>query len=441
MTASRQPVHTVFGGAHLFRAGVVERFRAVALESLAAYAPDPASLAAALGFGPGVPAATVYTRVREKLLREPVEDYRIDFEDGYGVRATAEEDAHAVAAAREVAAGIAADTLPWRVGIRVKSLDGAERERSTRTLRLFLSTLMAGAGRLPANFIVNLPKVTSVAQVAEFVDILAAFEREFGLAEGALRFEVMIETPQIVLAADGRSPLPLLAGAGGERLTGAIFGAYDFTASLGITAAHQSLRHPACDFARNMMLLGLAGTKLQLSDGATAMLPVPVHEPPAVGTLTARQADENRRGVHDAWRVHARNIRHAMATGFYQGWDLHPAQLVSRYAATFAFFIVGLDAAAARLKNFVAKSAQATRVGAAFDDAATGRGLVNYFRRAVSFGSDHGDEVAADRVGMRASSRRCARVRDKPEVERGRGRGADLRGGSTGELASSLARS
>jgi citrate lyase beta subunit len=399
VTASRHPVHTVFGGAHLFRAGVVDRFRALALEALDAYAPDGASLGAALGLGPGVPAAAVHSRVRAKLQLEPIEDYRIDFEDGYGVRADAEEDGHAVSAAREVASGMAAGSLPWRVGIRVKSLAVSERERSTRTLRLFLSTLMAAAGRLPANFVVNLPKVTSLTQVTEFADLLAALEREFGLGDGALRFEVMIETPQIVLDADGRSPLALLARTGGDRLTGAIFGAYDFTASLGITAAHQSLRHPACEFARNMMLVALSGTQLQLSDGATAVLPLPVHAITVEGTLAATQADENRRGVHAAWRVHAKNIRHAMATGFYQGWDLHPAQLVSRYAATFAFFIEGLDAAAARLKNFMAKSAQATRVGAAFDDAATGRGLVNYFVRAVSSGAIT-EQEATDRIGM-----------------------------------------
>jgi hypothetical protein len=111
--------------------------------------------------------------------------------------------------------------------------------------------------------------------------------------------------------------------------------------------------------------------------------------------LTAAQIEENGRVVRDAWKVHYESIRHAMANGFYQGWDLHPAQLVSRYAATFAFFIEGLDAAGARLKNFVAKSAQATRVGAAFDDAATGRGLVNFFRRAVNCGAITHDEVAA----------------------------------------------
>ena len=241
----------------------------------------------------------------------------------------------------------------------------------------------------------NLPKITSVEQVAEFAQILAACEREIGLADCALRFEAMVETPQIVMGADGRAPLPMLAAAADGRLSGAIFGAYDFTAALGITAAQQALMHPACDFARNMMLVGFAGSQVQLSDGATAVLPIGSHEATGRVALTPAQKDENRRTVHDAWRVHGENIRHAMRCGFYQGWDLHPAQLVSRYAATFAFFIEGLDAAGVRLKNFVGKSAQATRVGSAFDDAATGRGLVNYFRRALSCGAITNDEVTS----------------------------------------------
>jgi hypothetical protein len=203
-----------------------------------------------------------------------------------------------------------------------------------------------------------------------------------------------------VLGTDGRSPLPRLIAAGGARLSGAIFGAYDFTAALGITAAHQGLRHPACDFARQMMLVAFAGTNVRLSDGATAVLPVPVHRAPDGGALSAAQLDENRRTVHAAWRLHYENTRHSMAGGFYQGWDLHPAQLVSRYAATFAFFIEGLDAASMRLKNFVAKAAQATRVGAAFDDAATAGGLANYFRRAINCGAISEDE-AYERTGVR----------------------------------------
>jgi len=395
MTDARHPVHTAFGGAHLFRAGVVERFRRIALESLSTYAPDAAALGKVFGLESGTVAESVFAKVHAKLLHEPVEDYRIDFEDGYGVRADEEEDGHAVAAAKEVVAGMTAGSLPWRVGIRVKALDDAQRERSVRTLRLFLSTVIGEAGRLPPNFIVNLPKITSAEQVAEFARILAALERELGLAERTIKFEVMIETPEIVLGADGRSPLPLLADAGGVCLTGAIFGAYDFTGALGIAASRQSTRHSTCDFARNMMLVTLAGASIQLSDGATAVLPVPLHATKNGGALTPGQHDENGRSVRAAWRLHYDNVQHAMTNGFYQGWDLHPAQLVSRYAATFAFFIEGLDAAAARLKNFTAKSEQATRVGAAFDDAATGRGLTNYFRRAVSCGAITAGDVKA----------------------------------------------
>ncbi len=383
----RQPVHTVFGGAHLFRSGVVERFRTLALESFATYAPDAATLGRIAGIEPGALADAVYSRVHEKLVREPIEDYRIDFEDGYGIRADAEEDGHAVAAAKEVAAAMAADVLPWRTGIRVKSFLPSERDRSLRTLGLFLSTLVGEAGRLPRNFVVNLPKVSTVEEVEGFTAALETFENGLALDEGAIRSEIMIESPQIVLGADGRSPLSLLAEAGGERLTGAIFGAYDFTASLGITAAHQSLRHASCDFARNMMLTAFAGSHVQLSDGATATLPVPLHTPTPRAGLTPAQREENTASVHAAWTLHCGNIRHAMTNGFYQGWDLHPAQLISRYAATFAFFREGLDAAGARLKNFAAKQEQATRVGSAFDDAATGRGLVNYFERAVNSGA------------------------------------------------------
>ncbi|MFI5232530.1 MAG: DUF6986 family protein [Gemmatimonadales bacterium] len=393
MTESRQPVHTVFGGAHLFRADVIERFRSLATASLDTYAGDVGEFREAFGIASPELAERVYARVRDKLLREPVEDYRIDFEDGYGTRDDAEEDAHAASAAGQVGAAMAAGSLPWRVGIRVKSFGESERARSERTLHLFLKTLIDATGRLPDRFIVNLPKVSAVAEVEEFDRFLSAREREHKLEEGSIELEVMIETPGIVLAADGRSPLPDLPKVGKTRVGGAIFGAYDYTSALGISASQQTLRHPACDFARNMMLVALAGSRIQLSDGATAVLPVPVHTAPKGGALTPAQQGENRREVHAAWRIHRDNIRHAMTSGYYQGWDLHPAQLVSRYAATYEFFIEGLEPAAARTKNFLAKSARATRVGTVFDDMATVRGLGNHFRRALNAGAITEEEM------------------------------------------------
>jgi hypothetical protein len=147
------------------------------------------------------------------------------------------------------------------------------------------------------------------------------------------------------------------------------------------------MRHPVCEHAKLVMQAAYAGTGVWLSDGSTAILPVPVHGARNGAVLTGAQRAENHAGVHAAWRLHADDVRHSLAGGFYQGWDLHPAQLVSRYAALFEFFLQGLDAAGERLRNFVDKAAQASLVGDVFDDAATGQGLLNYFLRAVQTGA------------------------------------------------------
>ena len=380
----RQPVHVVYGGGHLFRADTAAKLGEVARRSLAEYAPDPAALDEALGLGRL--AEPVYARVKEKLAREPVEDFRIDFEDGYGTRPDADEDRDVTNAAREVAKGHQAGTLPEFIGIRIKPLTEELRVRSIRTLRIFLGTLLGEAGELPENLVLTLPKVTIPEQVSVFAGLLAGLEHELGLDDGVLRFEVMVETPQLVMDANGRSALPALIPAAKGRLQAAHFGTYDYTASMGITAAHQRMRHPVCEHAKLVMQAAYAGTGVWLSDGSTAILPVPVHSS-REGALTPAQRAENRAGVHVAWRLHADDVRHSLAGGFYQGWDLHPAQLVSRYAALFEFFLQGLDAAGERLRNFVARAAQATLVGDVFDDAATGQGLLNYFLRAVQTGA------------------------------------------------------
>jgi citrate lyase beta subunit len=377
-TAARQPVHTVYGGAHLFKADVAGKLGAVALKSLRDYAPDAPSLAAALNLDAGV-TERLYPRVVDKLTREPVEDFRIDFEDGFGSRPDAEEDDHAQRAATEVANGLSEGTLPPSIGIRIKPLNEELKRRSLRTFDLFLTRLLEGAdGKLPQNFVITLPKITSVEQVASLTSACDAFEYWRQLAAGTLRFELMVETTQSIVAPDGAVALPRLIAAGRGRIVAAHFGTYDYTASCGITAAHQHMLHPACDFAKDVMQVALAGTGLWLSDGATNVMPV-----------------GSRETIHAAWRLHAQHVRHSLVTGFYQGWDLHPAQLPSRYAAVYAFFLEGLDAASERLKNFVQKAAQATLVGDVFDDAATGQGLLNYFLRAMNCGAITESEAVA----------------------------------------------
>ncbi len=412
-------MHTVYGGAHLFKSDSATRLGKVAERALSENAVDFVVFARAIGlplskdlpdvldFATGLKtrletdpnsvreenkaawlAHTIYSRVQEKLKREPVEDFRIDFEDGYGNRPDAEEDGHAESAAVEVVKGMQAGTLPPFIGIRIKPFNEELRARSMRTLDTFVSTLVKqSGGKLPANFVVTLPKITTPEQVTALADIFELLEQQTGLTTGSLKMEMMIETTQSIINYEGRINLPLLLQAARGRCTAAHFGTYDYTASCSITAAHQHMMHPACDFAKHMMQVSFAGTGIWLSDGATNIMPVGPHRAAEGSSLTQDQIDDNRAVVHRAWKLHYDHIQHSLIGGFYQGWDLHPAQLPTRYAAIYAFFLESLDAASERLRNFVEKAAKATLVGDVFDDAATGQGLLNYFLRAINCGA------------------------------------------------------
>jgi citrate lyase beta subunit len=392
----RGPVHTVYGGAHLFSADAARKLGTLALRAMDDHAPDSALLARAIQLSDDR-AQAIYERVRAKLRAEPVEDYRIDFEDGYGVRPADEEDRHAQIAAAEVAKGMASGSLPPFLGIRIKPLTEELRARSVRTLDLFMTSLCeATRGSLPPNFVVTLPKIAIPEQVEALADIFDALERALGIARGALKIELMIETPQAIFDAGGQVPLLKLVRAARGRCSGAHFGAYDYTAALGIASSEQRLSHPACDFARDVMQTALAGSGIALSDGATNVLPVPIHKPRAGGApLSDAERSQNREAVHAAWRQHFNDVQRGLSRGFYQGWDLHPAQLVTRYAALYDFFLRGLEGAAARLRGFVDRAAQATLAGSVFDDAATGQGLLNYFLRAIACGALSEDEAQA----------------------------------------------
>jgi citrate lyase beta subunit len=379
-TGDRQPVHTMYGGAHLFTADLAPKLGAIALRTLDDHAPTAQALADALGLsrqGDLTFASTIRERVVAKLRREPVEDFRIDFEDGYGNRPDKEEDGHADAAAVQVAKGLEAGTLPPFIGIRIKPLSAELHTRSLRTLDVFLATLVrATRRRLPPNFVITVPKLMTTAHVSAVAKACRVLERRLRLEAGTLRLELMIETPQSILAPHGTSALRALVAAGEGRVRGAHFGTYDYTALCGITASWQHMRHQVCDFARHMMQVALAQSGLWLSDGATNVLPVPPD-------------------VHRAWKMHFDDVQHSLVNGYYQGWDLHPAQLPTRFAALYAFFLSALPAATTRLRNFVDKAAQATLVGDVFDDAATGQGLLNFFVRGLNSGALTPKEAAA----------------------------------------------
>jgi len=417
-STERQPVHTVYGGAHIFNAGTAHKMGIGATNHIKDYAPNFVEFAKILelkGYdqlpnsqdeisklenyfsnGPseekndhvGYFAYTVYQRVLEKLSREAVEDFRIDFEDGYGNRPDEEEDNHAVSAAEEVAKGLASNLLPPFIGIRIKPFTEEQKRRAIRTLDIFISTLSEKTnGKLPDNFVVTLPKVTIPEQVSALIQFFKILEEKTELSSGSLKLELMIETPQSILDCNGNSALPALVKASNGRCIGAHFGVYDYTASTNITAEYQSITHPNCDFARHMMQVALGGTGIRLSDGATNIMPVGPHRPSDGNPLTVSQLEENQRVVQHAWRLNFNNVNHSLQHGYYQGWDLHPSQLPLRYAAVYSFFLDGLESTSMRLKSFMGKAAQATLIGDVFDDAATGQALLNYFLQGISCGA------------------------------------------------------
>ena len=382
--AKREPVHVVYGGAHLFRAGTCRKLGDLARRALAEYARDAEEFARVLGISDEF-AETVHARVAAKLEREPIEDFRIDFEDGYGFRPDEEEDAAADSAASETTRAMAEGSLPAFFGIRIKPLNEECKGRSVRTLQIFVDrVLQLTGGHAPENFVVTLPKITTPGQVNELVRFLEQYP--------GIRMELMIETPQAVLR------IPELIDAAHGLCAAAHFGPYDYAASLGLTASlsltasRQIPQHPACDFARSTMQIHFAGTGIRIADGPTNLLPLPIHRG---SLLSVAQAAENRTAVHRAWKLHYEAVRRSLDHGFYQGWDLHPAQLPVRFAAVYAFFLEGREASGERLRNFIAAAAQATQVRGVFDDAATGQGLLNYFLRAAGCGAVSEMEASA----------------------------------------------
>ncbi|PKI91701.1 aldolase [Actinomycetales bacterium SN12] len=377
---SRQPVHTLYVPADRFDRDLPARFGADAIAAVEA-AGGTGALAESVGLGHL--ADQLAPLVDAKLRREPIEDLRLDFEDGYGTRDDDEEDADAILAADRVAEAVAAGSATPFIGIRFKCFEAPTRRRGIRTLDRFVTTL-AAAGDLPDGLVLTLPKVTTVAQVEAMVALCERFEERLGLASGRLRFEVQMETPQLIVAADGTIPVATLLHRAEGRVSALHYGTYDYSASLQIAAAYQSMEHPAADYAKQVMQVAVAETGVRLSDGSTNVIPVGEKAP-------------------DAWKLHARLVRRSLERGYYQGWDLHANQLPTRYLATYAFYREGFEAAARRLDNYLHGS-DATIM----DEPATARALARFVVRGLECGALTEDEVRSSTGASPAELTRLA---------------------------------
>ncbi len=368
-------VHTVYLPAPAFKAGVVGDWGARAIAAIDEFPTQWTAVLTELDAGRG-DVERLDALTRAKLAAEPVEDLRIDFEDGFRPhRGTAADDADEDAQALRAAAVVAGSaSMPRSWGVRIRSLAPDTRRRGLRTLDLLLATVLAAA-ELPPGFVITLPKVTSAEQVRVFVEVLQTLETAHRLTPRTLMFEIQVETPQTVLGIDGRVPLAQMVRIGAGRVTGLHFGTYDYSASLGILGAYQDLRHPVADFAKSLMLLAAAETGVRVSDGSDNKLPL--GDGP---TVQAR------------WLRHGQGVQRALRQGIGQGWDLHPAQLPSRFAATFAFYRDGWVDAASRLAAYDAGRPTPDGV---LDEPATAFALARHLDAALVCGAVEEAELSA----------------------------------------------
>ena len=384
-----QPVHVLYGGAHLFTEKTFEKIASLAKDAFKFAVPNAATLKARCGEG-WTDAFTndVFTRVGAKIASHPLEDYRIDFEDGYGVRSDEEEDAHAVSAARVLLSTAHGNYAPQNIGLRIKPLSSGSMRRSLKTLTLFVESLSQHRQQhhtVPKHLIVTLPKVTNAEQVATLVEILDAYEKDLHLGHGFFSVELIIESPEAFLGRDGSIPLASFIHSAAGRCRSLHFGVYDFTSSLGIGSAGQSIDHLACDFARIWIQIGAAlAPHLVVSDGIISRLPL----------LPKELTEESKRQFDASWLYNYQQMMRSLTNGYYQGWDLHPCQLPIRHIANHVFVLREFEGAVNRLRAFLAKSAQASHVGGVFDDRASVLGLLNFFDRAVASGVVSLQEVA-----------------------------------------------
>ncbi|MDO5739653.1 MAG: aldolase [Ornithinimicrobium sp.] len=362
--ASRQPIHTVYIPADRYADDVVALWGQQAQAALTEHHDLLAGL-----LGEDV-AKEVLPLVAAKLASEPIEDLRIDFEDGFGDRGDEAEDVAVATASAALARSQQGGTCPPFTGIRFKSFEAPTRARGIRTLTTFIGGLLHSGGSLEG-FVVTFPKVTSVDQVEAMVHACDRIEEALGLPTGSIRYEIQVETPQSILGPDGSALVARMIHASAGRATALHYGTYDYSAFCGIPAPYQSMEHPVADQAKLVMQAAAAGTGVRLSDGSTNILPIGSPEE-----------------VRTGYALHLRLVRRSLERGYYQGWDLHPAQLPSRFAATYAFYRENFAPAALRLRNYLSKAQ-----GSVMDEPATARTLADLVVRGLDCGALLAEEV------------------------------------------------
>ncbi|MEV6768317.1 aldolase/citrate lyase family protein [Nocardia sp. NPDC051030] len=351
-----QPIHTAYISAAEATADLPHEWGAAAAE-LAELHGDLLT---------GLAGSEVFDLALNTLRQRPIQDLRLDFEDGYGTRGDEVEDRDATHAG-EVLAKLPAEVISR--GIRMKGLTTAEWPRAVRTLERVLE----GAGGVPAGFVFTIPKIRAAEQADIAVLLCEAIESAHGLAAGSLKFELQIESPQAVIAADGTATVAQAIHRSAGRCTGLHYGTYDYSAACGISPQFQSLEHPVADHAKAVMQAAAAQTGVWVCDGSTQVLPI--------GTDVE---------VRTALDRHFRLVSRSLERGYYQGWDMGAGHLATRWLATFAFYRGALGAAAPRIGRYLDRQGSAV-----VDEPATAQALATVVLRGLACGAFQPDDVTA----------------------------------------------
>ena len=201
---SRQPVHTVYVPANRYSRSLTSEWGGDA-RWIAGQHGGLERIGRLVGLSPDL-AAEVAPLVETKLRTEPIEDLRIDFEDGYTEPDETQEMFDASRVAGDLGFSVRDGQAPPFAGLRFKCLEAPTRRRGLRTLNDFVGVLTI-VGFFPEHLVLTLPKVSTVAQVEAMVEVCAELETTHRLPAGRLRFEIQVETPQLILGPDGRVPV------------------------------------------------------------------------------------------------------------------------------------------------------------------------------------------------------------------------------------------
>ncbi len=360
---SPRPFHVLYGGAQRFKAGTFAKMRGMALDFLLRH-----ENAGFLFETDSEVAKPTLARARKKLSQQAIEDFRVDFEDGFGAidAQTTKQEATRVGAvlAAECSARLVS---PW-IGLRIPPIDVND-----VTLVVLDAFFAAYDSEWPRDhhgrFAVTHPKVTSAQQLRLLAEALTAIESKRGWPAATLAIEAMYEVPTDTsewnAACDG-------------RLRSIHFGAYDYLSALGVPPEDQCLVHPLATRAQCHLVERFHSTNISISDGATLAMPL-----------------GSAREIADAAATQRMQIRNALTLGIQQGWDLHPHQVTVRACVWIEFFLKGEHKNAQRLQAFLQESGRVSRVGSQFDDSASARALVRFFERGHAFGAWSDDDLAA----------------------------------------------